>query len=1329
MKKIIFSLILASLITASAVLYGCSSEKEPPQITIAAEGVSEYVLIRPDESTNELWKAAGVIHRGINDACGESTIEYTTDWVNRGEEVPVGTKEILFGPTNRPESDAAYALIPQRLNNMYDYAIKFDGTRIAIAGGSDEALAMAAEYFTETYIKDGAVKLPENLEYVYKHPFPEITIGGTPLNEFTVIYQSDNHYLFKQSALRFNKQLDEVIGYTLPVDSDENADNYEHKIYLKYTPKLEYTAVVTEDGNLDISGVPEAVEYAVSDYSLFTKLFDGDASFDKGNTIASEKYTYLLSSASLKQTAVSGTDSDYGRRAYAYHIIDDDNVRHWSGLMTSWDFDGRGIEDKTGYHYSTVSVNDKSVTEPAYLTRQITPQSEGIITFETKFNCSADGAVIELCNEKGDHAFYLEFTDGKLCIMADGEMKQLCKKAALDQYLKVNCSFVDNTNEIIYNGENLGTFAFAEDCSYIEMIRFGVTPEKVGSIAPEQVKMYANYLVNERFIAHAETLRCDADIEFADGTCQILQNGGMNGGNADTKSLEVNAKSFRFTKDFEKTSGRVVFEGKFILPERADGLNFALTADGEKIAAMTTKNFGIFTGDGLLLRNYYSENVWHTMRIEADTSTGKAVMKMNGKVLAEVYLEKSAEYFDGIEISYSGEKAAHFWIDEICCFADPEFDDYVPEPVISEDDGYTVGLNICSLWREGTHSGWDKVSAYDEIKPLLGFYDEGVPEVMDWEIKWMTEHGIDFQLFCWYASSPNVPMMHTHLNDALMNGYMNAKYSDRMKFALLWECANAARPQSSDDFRSNFIPYWVEHYLSDERYMSIDGKAVLAIFGADKLINDLGGADKCKEEFDYFRDICRDLDYEGAIIMACSGAQDQGSLAWLKSAGFDAVYAYNWGKSGYSTTHTENSIRKQMNYNAIHVVPTLSTGFNNVGWAGTRSPNMTVEDYGSMLSLFKDSLLKSYSSKADDWKDEFIMLSTWNEYGEGTYIMPAGLNGFGYVDEIRKHYGDESVPHEDIVPTENQLARFTQMYSPTRNTLEPLYNITPEIKGEPSVVYDFENSADDRNEWVIGFGVDRYDNSGSSIDGYSSKNDFAVKPENIKEREIILDNIAAIKVTMKADKDSTAMFFYLTENDHQWNQTKCISANVTASNEYVTYTFDARGASGWTGRLDDIRFDPLASAGSFSVKRIEFIKHEEPKLRINGNPLKQLYGYEMYGDKIYTAVMPQANFPGKLGITHRWDKATKSVTLYNAKGSITFTVGSDIAKVNVANVYGFETSADVQTELKLDRPVGEIDGLPVICVNDLLDITGIEYEFVDGKYIDAVITQELAEAE
>ena len=33
------------------------------------------------------------------------------------------------------------------------------------------------------------------------------------------------------------------------------------------------------------------------------------------------------------------------------------------------------------------------------------------------------------------------------------------------------------------------------------------------------------------------------------------------------------------------------------------------------------------------------------------------------------------------------------------------------------------------------------------------------------------------------------------------------------------------------------------------------------------------------------------------------------------------------------------------------------------------------------------------------------MISTWNEYGEGTYIMPSkGNGGFGYLDALREVY-------------------------------------------------------------------------------------------------------------------------------------------------------------------------------------------------------------------------------------------------------------------------------------------------------------------------------------
>lgn len=56
------------------------------------------------------------------------------------------------------------------------------------------------------------------------------------------------------------------------------------------------------------------------------------------------------------------------------------------------------------------------------------------------------------------------------------------------------------------------------------------------------------------------------------------------------------------------------------------------------------------------------------------------------------------------------------------------------------------------------------------------------------------------------------------------------------------------------------------------------------------------------------------------------------------------------------------------------------------------------------------------------------MMSNWNEYGEGTYIMPCkGLNGFGYLNAVRDVYTKEK-PHEDDVPTPNQLSRLSYLY-------------------------------------------------------------------------------------------------------------------------------------------------------------------------------------------------------------------------------------------------------------------------------------------------------------
>ena len=1305
MKKRIYPLL--ALLGLTLCLVGCKAPAAKEVVLVSAEHKS-FNVVRPDEASDAAAGAAGRLRMAIADECGDGTVGIATDYVGKRETFPTDAKEILVGRTNREESALAYALLPDRPNNKKDFAIAYYGNKLALAGGSDEALADAAAYFTEHFVKDGKVTVPENLSYVYEHEYPSFMVNGTELAAFSLVYPEDANELYRIAAEDINAVLEKNIGYSLPLVGSRSDELPEHTV--RITPVLsdngEYTVTVN-GAALEITGGSRAVEYAASEYGALSALFAKSENLSDGEIIKENRFDALRALSSENTEIAPPADSaDYGRNAYAYHIIDDDNTRRGS-LTSSWDYDGRGAAGTQGYRLLFAQAIDVSDTEPSYLTRPITPQSEGVLTFETSFGCSEDGPFIALCSKRGESVLYLEFVKGALCIRKpDGTLEKIANRVSgSDQMLKATADFSDKTVSLCYDNTELGSFPFADVGAVAEMLRFGVTAEKQGTMTPIGVKMYANYLVNERFIGHEDSLPADFEIHSYNGElCAIKPNGGMFGGNFDNKCLEAVTDELSIRKSFEKASGRVTYELKFMLPARADHLSFGLESDGKTAFSVQTQNFGLFSGSGVLLKDYYSENVWHTLRIEADTASQKALVRFNGKNLGEFSFESASAYFDAMFVRYKGDEPIHLYLDEISVFALPELADYVPEPVISEDSDTIVGINVCSLWREGTHFGWDKISAYDEIKPLLGFYDEGVPEVMDWEIKWMTEHGIDFQLFCWYASSPNTPMMHTHLFDALMNGYMNARYSDRMKFALLWECANAARPQSSEDFRRNFVPYWVEHYLSDERYMSVDGKALLAIFGANKLIDSLGGTNACRAEFDYLDEICKELGYDGVMVIACDSGT--GSLHNLKKAGFDAVYAYNWGKSGYDPAYTKKAIGAQLDKNAIRVIPTLSTGFNNVGWAGTRSPNMSVSDFESMLRYFRDDLLES--DALPDGKTPFIMLSTWNEFGEGTYITPSGLNGFGYLDALRRQFGNSTVEHEDVTPSEESMRRFTQMYAPDRAALEPLYRYTPTFNGEYAAGWDFKNESD-RKKWGEAFGLAEFSAEDDCIRGSGNVNDYAVNCTDMSGMDIQLDDIACIKVVMEVSDRSTAQFFFLTESDGEWNGTKSLSAIVGGKEGRHEYIFSAKNVLGWTGKLKALRFDPMDAPGSFAIESIAFYKNEPVRLFIDGESIPSDYGYETGEHDVRIAINPETGILARLGVGHRWNKAEKSLTLYNADAGVRFTIGSDTALLGIADCYGYET--DSGESLALSVPVAETDGLPVISMSTLAGIFGYTADF------------------
>ena len=64
---------------------------------------------------------------------------------------------------------------------------------------------------------------------------------------------------------------------------------------------------------------------------------------------------------------------------------------------------------------------------------------------------------------------------------------------------------------------------------------------------------------------------------------------------------------------------------------------------------------------------------------------------------------------------------------------------------------------------------------------------------------------------------------------------------------------------------------------------------------------------------------------------------------------------------------------------------------------------------------------------ADSLGRRVLMLANWNEFGEGHFLMPSNLAGFGYVEALRNVFTPGG-PHTDVAPDDAQRRRFTSLF-------------------------------------------------------------------------------------------------------------------------------------------------------------------------------------------------------------------------------------------------------------------------------------------------------------
>ena len=993
----------------------------------------------------------------------------------------------------------------------------------------------------------------------------------------------------------------------------------------------------------------------------------------------------------------------------SYYIIE--NV--W-GSLNGWGYDNRfDLYNISGA--KNASLTDVSDEQFFALNRDFDPESEGILRLELSGNYSSSekGAYIALQNADAENVLEITPVGGVWTLIGTNSISSA---VAIDEINKKYYSFVieidldKNTAFAIINNQMTEKVSIADDAVLTRLV-IGSNKVGVATVQKDHARMSKNYPLDENFFSGTTAdgqkpagWDVTGDFVLEDISSVLGQ---------DIRSLKAESAAGAVStakKNFEPVTGKVVMEAYVLFPEKSDGGSVAFTSAGNEVFKFETKNGKIVMGEKEL--HDYTANVWQWLYVEADTALGKAVVKVNGKERATV--DFNAKIFDGVSIAYAPTAAGVMWVDDLEAYTLIDHADYPAYPQVAESTDYNVGINVCYLWRDiQSGEGWDAVSPFPEFDTYLGFYDEGLRETADWELKWMAEHGIDFMHVCWYCpygdqKAPIKKMRVSH--SALNDGYMNAKYSDLVDFCIMWE-NNSQDIKSFEQFKEFIWPYWKEYYFSDERYARLDNKAVLTVWNKDKMKAAFGGTNEgCAEAVKFMEDELKAMGYDGLILLyQTQGETNTTHYTEIGKQGFDGTYGYHWGTNGWNPDHQINANTKNANYSknaSSHHIPTISIGFNDVGRNNTRDKIITGEDHLKVAENIKE-ILSTYNTGT--WKDNTVMVSTWNEYSEGTYVMPTDEMGFTYLENIRKVFTNDTSDHTalDVKPTKTQIDRVGHMYAPNFSPIRwfQFEKASSDVAAtgtdslSPVVTYDMK--AGGAKYWENQFGITTYSEENGVISGTTANVDYAIKTSADFEG-ISAKDAPIIHIRMKASAPKSIEVFFLTDTDSKWEEKKRKQIPQTVKDEYADYYINMSSVEGWTGTITAVRIDPMNNPGSFEIDLIEFMNYKSasetaPRVKVNGAELEFVFDPNVLSDGDYEVVGEmKRGFYSALRLYYEWDRFTDDGILTLK----TFDEHTYVFKINSDKVLvdGVEKS--------LGYTLKQRDGMPVFQMKKLAELLG-----------------------
>lgn len=366
--------------------------------------------------------------------------------------------------------------------------------------------------------------------------------------------------------------------------------------------------------------------------------------------------------------------------------------------------------------------------------------------------------------------------------------------------------------------------------------------------------------------------------------------------------------------------------------------------------------------------------------------------------------------------------------------------------------------SINEKWHGRGWSEWELVKAakprfrgHQQPKvPAWGYFNEADPRWAGKEIELAAGHGIDVFIYDWYWYE-NTGM---YLQEGLEKGFLRAPGNSRMKFALMWANHNWANihptpytnfQQKLTDGKVSFetwdkiTDYIIKNYFKRPNYWKIDGRPYFSIFEAVNFISGFKTLEKAAEAMNFFEEKVKKAGFPGlhlncidqgitgnslrnALQSSVSTLEALRALHAASVTSYNFLYAYDLSKAGWPTANYREAVDANTAYwksfskemQDITYFPNVTMGwdvtprlvqtdrfdtFKGYPWTPVFNGDNTPQAFRSALIRAKN-FLDTY-----DHQPKIVILNAWNEWTEGSYLLPDAKTGTKYLDAVKAVFG------------------------------------------------------------------------------------------------------------------------------------------------------------------------------------------------------------------------------------------------------------------------------------------------------------------------------------